>query len=102
MQKYPELSPAVVPKGLYPSLDKDWKSLGQWSFFIVHKDLDQNLVYEITKTVLENNGAMVQGHAAARHTVIKNVDKNGFLPFHPGALRYYKEKGVNIPSDLSS
>jgi TRAP transporter TAXI family solute receptor len=102
MQKYPELSPAVVPKGLYPSLDKDWKSLGQWSFFIVHKDLDQNLVYEITKTVLENHSAMVQGHAAAKHTVIKNVDKNGFLPFHPGALRYYKEKGVNIPSDLSS
>lgn len=101
MKRYPELTPAIVPKGLYPSLDRNWKSLGQWSFFIVHKDLEQDLVYRITKTVLENNEFLKQGHAAAKHTVIENVSKNGFLPFHPGALRYYKEKGIKISDSLS-
>lgn len=100
-RRYPELTPAIVPKGLYPSLDRNWKSLGQWSFFIVHKDLEPDLVYRIAKTVLENNELLKQGHAAARHTVIENVDKNGFLPFHPGAIRYYKEKGIKIPDGLS-
>lgn len=99
-QRYPELSESVVPKGLYPSLDRNWKSLGQWSFFIVHKDLDQGLVYQIAKTVLENNKTLVQGHAAAKQTVIENVGRNGFLPFHPGAVRYYNEKGIKIPANL--
>lgn len=99
-QKFPDLSESVVPKGLYPSLDRDWKSLGQWSFFIVHKDLEQDLVYQITKTVLENNKLLVQGHAAAKETLIENVGKNTFLPFHPGAARYYKERGIKIPENL--
>ncbi len=100
-QKYPELSETVIPKGVYPSLDKNWKSLAQWSFLIANKDLDADLVYQITKTIMESNETFVQGHAAAKDTILKNVDKNGFLPFHAGALRYYKEKGVKIEESLT-
>jgi TRAP-type uncharacterized transport system substrate-binding protein len=43
---------------------------------------------------------MVKGHAAAKETVPENVSKNTFLTFHPGAAKYYKERGQNIPANL--
>ncbi len=52
------------------------------------------------KAVLENNPQMVKGHAAAKETLLENWNRNGFLPFHPGAIRYFKEKGINVPEHL--
>ncbi|MCC7017733.1 MAG: TAXI family TRAP transporter solute-binding subunit [Rhodospirillales bacterium] len=96
----PELSDAVVPKGTYKTLTEDQKTVGVYNFFIVHKDFDANTAYKITKIVLENNAAMVKGHASAKETVIQNWNRNAFLPFHPGAVKYYKEKGIKIPANL--
>jgi uncharacterized protein len=96
----PELSDSIVPKGTYKTLKEDHKTVGVYNFFIVHKDLDADTAYKITKAVLENNAEMVKGHAAAVETVMKNWDKNTFLPFHPGAVKYYAEKGVKIPDKL--
>jgi uncharacterized protein len=95
-QKLPEVSPAVIPKGTYRTLGEDHKTVGVYNFFIVHKDLPDDLVYEITKTVMENNARMVQGHGAAKETLPQNADKNTFMPFHPGAVRYFKEKGIAL------
>ena len=99
-QKFPELSDAVIPKATYKSMTEDQPTLGVYNFFIVHKELSEDLAYQITKTVLENNEAMVKGHSAAVETVAKNWDRNTFLPFHPGAVKYYKEKGITIPGNL--
>jgi TRAP transporter TAXI family solute receptor len=96
----PELSDSTIPKGTYKQLAEDHKTVGVYNFGIAHKDLPDDLVYEITKAVLENNAQMVKGHAAAKETVVQNWDRNTFLPFHPGAVRYYKEKGINIPAKL--
>lgn len=101
-QKMPELSEAVIPKGTYKTLGEDHKTLGVFNFFIAHKDLPDDVAYRITKTVLENNAAVVKGHASGKETVIQNWDRNGFLPFHPGAVRYYKEKGITVPAKLQS
>jgi TRAP transporter TAXI family solute receptor len=96
----PEMSDSVIPKGTYKSQKEDHKTVGVYNFFIVHKDLDADTAYKITKAVLENNAEMVRGHAAAKETVIENWDKNTFLPFHPGAVKYYAEKGIKIPDKL--
>jgi hypothetical protein len=96
----PELSDSTIPKGTYKQLTEDHKTVGVYNFGIAHKDLPEDLVYEITKAVLENNAQMVKGHAAAKETLAQNWDRNTFLPFHPGAVRYYKEKGINIPAKL--
>jgi TRAP-type uncharacterized transport system substrate-binding protein len=42
----------------------------------------------------------VKGHAAGKESVLQNWNKNTFLPFHPGAIRYFKEKKINIPKNL--
>jgi hypothetical protein len=96
----PELSDSVIPKGTYKSLTTDHKTVGLYNFFIAHKDLDADLAYKITKAVLENNAELVKGHAAGKETVAANWDKNTFLPFHPGAAKYFAEKGIKIPGKL--
>ena len=96
----PELSDSTIPKGTYKQQAEDHKTVGVYNFGIAHKDLPDDLVYEIVKAVLENNVQMVKGHAAAKETLAENWNRNTFLPFHPGAVRYYKEKGINIPAKL--
>lgn len=96
----PELSDSVIPKGTYKQLTEDHKTVGVFNFGIAHKDLPDDLVYAITKAVLENNAQMAKGHAAAKETVVQNWNRNTFLPFHRGAVRYYKEKGINVPDKL--
>jgi TRAP transporter TAXI family solute receptor len=96
----PELSDSVIPKGTYKQQSEDHKTVGVYNFGIAHKDLPEDLVYGIVKAVLENNAQMVKGHAAAKETLVQNWNRNTFLPFHPGAVRYYKEKGINIPPNL--
>jgi TRAP transporter TAXI family solute receptor len=97
---FPELSDSVIPKGTYKQQTEDHKTVGVYNFAIAHKDMPDDLVYAITKIVLENNAQMVKGHAAAKETVLTNWNRNTFLPFHPGAVRYLKEKGINVPKNL--
>lgn len=96
----PELSDSTIPKGTYKQQAEDHKTVGVYNFAIAHKDLPESLVYAITKAVLENNPEMVRGHAAAKETVIDNWDRNTFLPFHPGTVKYLQEKGVKVPDKL--
>jgi TRAP transporter TAXI family solute receptor len=99
-QALPELSDSLIPKGTYKQQTEDHKTVGVFNFGIAHKDLPDSLVYSIVKAVLENNAQMVKGHAAAKETLTDNWNRNTFLPFHPGAVRYYREKGITIPANL--
>lgn len=99
----PELSDSVIPKGTYKALAEDHKTVGVYNFGIAHKDLPEDVAYKIVKSVLENNDRMVKGHSAAKETIAANAARNGFLPFHPGAVKYYKEKGIALnPKALPS
>jgi len=50
--------------------------------------------------VMEQSGLIVKGHASAKETVPENWDRNTFLPYHPGALKYFAEKGIKVPAHL--
>jgi TRAP transporter TAXI family solute receptor len=96
----PELTPSTIGAGIYPSLTKDYHTFGVYNFAVVHKDLPDELVYQIVKAVFEHRQELLTVHPAAKETVPDNAEKNGFLPFHPGAVRYYREVGVTIPGGL--
>ncbi len=100
LEAFPEVSAFTIPAGTYAVQDEDQASVAMWNFAIAHQDMPESLAYEITKTVLENNERMMQIHAAAVATLAENWDNNSFLPFHPGAVRYYEEIGIEIPEDL--
>ena len=94
------VSPFTIPAGTYPSLDKDNASVSMWNFAVAHADLPESFVYAIVDAVMSQNEKMVEIHKAATETVPENFDKNTFLPWHPGAVRWFREKGFEIPSDL--
>ena len=90
----------TVPAGTYSSITEDVSTVAIWNFAIAHKDLPDDFVYEVVKAVLENNDRMVAAHATARATLAENVGGNNFMWLHPGAIRYYREIGIDIPDAL--
>lgn len=100
LEAFPAMAAFTIPSGTYAGHDYDQATVALWNFAIAHKDLPDSLAYEITKLALENNDRMVQIHATAAETLIENWDKNTFMPFHPGAVQYYEEKGIAIPDAL--
>ena len=71
-----------------------------YNFAVGRADLPDDLVYQLVKTTFENQPRLVKAHSAASETLPQNVVKNTFLPFHPGAVRYYREIGMSIPDSL--
>jgi TRAP transporter TAXI family solute receptor len=92
----PEFSEARIPKGIYRQQPVEQKTVGLFNFAIANKVMPDDVAYLVTKTILENNAAMVRGHPAAKETIAANAVRNAFLPFHPGAVRYYKEKSIKL------
>lgn len=86
---FPELTLSVVPAGLYPSLTKGYKTVGLYNFAVANQDMPDDLAYAIVDAAFANRAQLVQAHPAAAATVAANYVNNTFLPYHPGALRYY-------------
>jgi TRAP transporter TAXI family solute receptor len=89
----PELTPSLIPAGSYPSLLRQYQTLGLYNFAVAHADLSDSLVYNAVRAVFENHEEMMEAHAAAAATVPGNMERNSFLPLHPGAIRYYRQIG---------
>ena len=90
----------TIPAGTYPSLGEDQLSVSMWNFAIAHADLPESFVYEVVNTVMSNNPQMLEIHKAAVETLPENFDKNTFVPWHPGAVRWFEENGFDIPDEL--
>jgi TRAP transporter TAXI family solute receptor len=89
----PELTPSRVPAGTYPSLLRHYETVGLYNFAVAHAELPDDLVYNIVRVVFEKHEEMMEVHAAAAATVPANLERNTFLPLHPGAIRYYRQIG---------
>lgn len=100
LEAFPAMAPFNIASGTYAGHDYDQPTVALWNFAIAHQDMPESLAYEITKLALENNDRMVQIHATASETKAENWDKNTFMTFHPGAVKYYEEKGITIPDAL--
>ncbi|MGZ8479748.1 MAG: TAXI family TRAP transporter solute-binding subunit, partial [Candidatus Binatia bacterium] len=87
-----------IPKGLYKGIDEDTPVAVATNLLIANEKLDENLAYQISKLLLEHTADLVAVHKAASEMSLKNAVIGSPIPFHPGALRYYKEKGIKVPT----
>ena len=60
----------------------------------VRADLDEDLVYEMTKAIFENLEALGQAHHKGKSLTLEKALDGMTLDIHPGALKYYKEVGL--------
>ena len=84
----------VVPKAMYPDLENDVGVVSIYNLLVAHAEMDETLVYEITKTLFENRDQLVAIHPEAQNLALESAVKDSPAPFHPGAIRYYKEHNV--------
>ncbi len=64
------------------------------NYLVTRKDVSDATAYQMTKLFYENLPALVAAHSAAKDINVKDAANNPPLPLHPGATKYYKEKGL--------
>ena len=86
----------MVPKGTYPFMEKDYPTVRMWVALLVGSHVPEETVYKYVKAVAENEKRVqdIGGSLKSAFTTQKMVSNPAQLPFHPGALRYYKERGL--------
>ncbi len=99
IEKYPYFSTGVVPAGTYEAVKEDQPTLTVWNFVVGNKDMPDDVVYNIVKAAFDNHATLMETHRASADVSFENIDKLT-IPLHPGALRYYREQGVEIPERL--
>jgi len=79
----------------YPGQDKENTNLTVWNILVVNEKADEKVVYDIVKTMFEKKAEIVAVHKDANYLSLDNQLTGGSpIPFHPGALKYFKEKGL--------
>jgi hypothetical protein len=94
MQKYPFLTQAKVPANTYRGQTADATTVAMNAVLIAGNQLKEDLVYNLTKTLFENQADLASAHAKGKELSLQNAVKGVSIPFHPGAVKFYKEKGV--------
>ena len=89
---------APIPKGTYPGLNEDIGAAVGKTLFVTHDRMTVSQAYEITKALLEHIPELTVAFAAAEEITPTNAVLGSSIPFHPGAVRYYKAKGISVPS----
>lgn len=90
----------VIAAGTYPGLDKDINTIAQPNFLAVNADVDEEAVYLVTKTIYENLPFLTNIHKATKSMALEKAIGGLPAPLHPGAAKYYKEQGIEIPASL--
>jgi len=90
--EYPYWMSLVIPAGYYPGQTEEIKQYGDWNFTIIHEDVPEDIVYNIVKALFENREELILTKEKMSNMKIENIS-NMSIPLHPGAKRYYIEKG---------
>jgi TRAP transporter TAXI family solute receptor len=93
-KKYPFLSPVVIPANTYKNQSSQVKTVAVAAVLIASSELKEDVVYKLTKALFENQPELAASHAKGKELSLKTAATGVSIPFHPGAIKYYKEKGV--------
>jgi len=95
VEEYPFYFDVPIPARTYRGQDEEFAGLNCGSMHvIVHENMDDELAYEITRTIYENGDRVTQKHPAGGFIRPDNVARDTGTPFHAGAIRYYREIGI--------
>ena len=93
----PLYAEATIPKATYKGMEQDAKNNTVWNIMAVNASMSDDLAYKLTKTMLEKVADLALVHKEALN--IKNewqTSNRAGIPWHPGALKYFKEKGIKV------
>jgi TRAP transporter TAXI family solute receptor len=82
-----------VPAGTYPNQEEEWAALGFPMVLFTTAEVSEDVVYEMTKNVAENQERMLKATAAFNAWKPEDMVAALGVDLHPGAARYYRERG---------
>ncbi|MEZ5450814.1 MAG: TAXI family TRAP transporter solute-binding subunit, partial [Thiolinea sp.] len=85
---------ATIPAGTYQGQDKDVDTVAVVNFLVTHADVSDEMAYNMTKLLFEHLPDMVAAHKAAGAIQLEKALDGMPVPLHPGAEKFYKEKGL--------
>ncbi len=85
---------SVIAKEFYPGMPGDAPTIGVANLLVVHQDFSADLAYQITKLLFEKRAELALVHKEAANITTIGLAGRSPVAFHPGAIRYYKERGV--------
>jgi hypothetical protein len=100
VEQHPYFAKGVLPKDSYPSVKEDMDTSVMWTYIIGHKNLPEDLVYEMTKSSYEEVEYLKTALATWDQYMKPEVMLTSPIPLHPGAIKYYREIGLDIPDKL--
>jgi TRAP transporter TAXI family solute receptor len=86
---------ATIPAGTYTGQDADVATVAVSNFLVTHSDVSDEVAYEMTKQLFENLPELHAAHNAAKAISLEGALNGMPVPLHPGAEKFYKEKGIN-------
>lgn len=87
----------AIPKATYRGMEADNRQATVMNLLVAHENMDEKTAYNIVKTVFERRDELIRVHREAENFKLENQKAAATpIPFHPGAIRYYAEKGIKI------
>ncbi len=86
--------PLEVPAGAYPGVQTPVAVVGVANVLVVHRSMPDELAYQITRVLFDKQSELAAIHPEARHLSVGRAIEGSPAEFHPGALRFYHERGV--------
>ncbi len=93
-KKYPFYSADKVPGGLYKGVDKEVPTVAVLAVLVVRAEMDNDMVYRITKAMFDNIDQIEKAHAKGKEVKLEKALVGMPIPVHPGAEKFFAEKGV--------
>jgi hypothetical protein len=87
----------VCPAKTYPHVDYDVTTVTAGNFLTCLEKTDEKLAYDIVKVLFDHKSDLEAGHKVAEQLTLENAVQGSPYPFHPGAIKFYKEKGIKVP-----
>lgn len=92
---YPFYFPVPVNADAYSDLNEDLTGLNVGNMqLITHESVSEDVVYNFTKLLFQHRAEVAEKHPAGKALNSENAVRNTGVPFHPGAIKFYKEEGI--------
>jgi uncharacterized protein len=90
----PPFVPVIIPANTYTGQDKDVPTAAVVNYLVTSSVVSDDLAYQMTRLVFESLPELANSHAAGKEIKLETAATGSPVPLHPGAIRYYREKGL--------
>ncbi len=96
LKDLPYLTAYTIPGNSYTSIPEPVMTLGTPAMLIAQKDLSEETVYNMLKAIFDNLKVIGESHVQGKALSLKSALDGMSVPLHPGAIKFYKEKGIDV------